>query len=283
MQGFPVQSETIQIASVGGERRTISVSGLSKARLFWLFRNFRILDFSVLNSKQQKLIARAWYTGKRADAADDPFALMGTIDGFLPKLYPPSVSTAKPNRSPESSSLSSGLRTPAVWTAVVLLLGLAIYLVPKQRFIPQHPVAAATTNPVSAPVLFVPPIPAQVSPPVTQLPVAAPEPLAVAPTVSPRHLPDAMASVVSSLQGTQPETQGSTKPAGRREVRIRVSVNHQGRAERFEVLQGDRMRIAAALIAAQAWHFLPCSSAEVCEHTLRITNYGDASIVQMID
>jgi hypothetical protein len=92
-----------------------------------------------------------------------------------------------------------------------------------------------------------------------------------------------MASDASSPQGTPPETQVRSKPAGKREVMIRVSVNHDGRAERFEVLQGDRERIAAALIAAQAWHFQPCSSADICEHRLRITNYEDASIVQMID
>lgn len=287
MRDFSVQCETIQIASVGGERRHISVSGFAKARLLWLFRNFRILDFSVLNSKQQRLIAQTWYTGTNAGpaAADDPFDLIGTIDGFLPKLYPPSVfATKKPDRTRASSSSLSGLRTPAIWTVmVVLLLGAAIYLVPKHGFIPQPPVAAATTNAVIPPVRYVPPIPAKLAPPVMQAPVAAPEVSTVAPTVPPRHLPDAMASGVSSLEVKPPEIQVSTKPAGRREVMIRVSVNHQGQAERFEVLQGDRGKISAALEAAQAWHFQPCSSADVCEHTLRIKNYEDASIVQMID
>jgi hypothetical protein len=64
---------------------------------------------------------------------------------------------------------------------------------------------------------------------------------------------------------------------------IRVSVNHEGQAERFEVLQGDRSNISAAMVAAKAWHFQPCFMADVCEHRLRITNYEDASIVQMID
>jgi len=286
MPDFPVQSETIQIASADGERRLISVSGFSKARLLWLFRNFRILDFSVLNSKQQRLIAQVWYTGKSADAAEDPLDLMGTIDGFLPKLYPPIVSPTKPNGSRASSSPASGLRSPAIWAAVaVLLLGSAIYLMPNHPFIPQYPAAATTTtDPVTAPVRFVPPIPsAELEPPVTQLPVATSDIPAVAPTIPPRPIPDAMAAGVSSLQMKRPETQVSAKPPATREVMIRVSVNHEGRAERFEVLQGDRNRIAAALIAAQAWHFQPCSSADVCEHRLRITNYEDASIVQMID
>ncbi len=286
MRKIPVQSETIQIASVGGERRLISVSGFSKARLLWLFRNFRILNFSVLNSKQQRLVAQAWYTGKSGDIADDPLDLIGAIDGFLPKLYPLCVSaTQKPDR------LRASFRTPAILTAVILLLGSVIYLAPKHRVIPQPPVATATTNPVSATVRLVPPIPAELTPPVTQAPVVVPQVSTVVATVPPRHLPDAMASGVpdamasgvSSLPVNPPEIQVNTKSAGRREVMIRVSVNHQGQAERFEVLQGDRGKISAALEVAKAWHFQPCSSADVCEHTLRVKNYEDASIVQMID
>ena len=285
MREFPVQRDMIQIASVGGERRLISVSGLSKVRLLWLFRNFRILDFSVLNSKQQRFIAQAWNAGTSANAdAEDPFDLIGCIDGFLPKLYPPGVLVAeKPDHLRASFSSLNRLRTPAIWT-VVILIGSAIYLVPKHRIIPQTPVAAATANPVSVPVQSAPPIPDSAPEvPVVQLPMAAPEVPSVAAVPPPRSLPNAMASDASSPQGTPPETQVRSKPAGKREVMIRVSVNHDGRAERFEVLQGDRERIAAALIAAQAWHFQPCSSADICEHRLRITNYEDASIVQMID
>jgi hypothetical protein len=253
--------------------------------LLWLFRNFRILDFSVLNSKQQRLIAQTWHSGTSVGTADeDPFDLIGTIDGFSPKLFPPEVpATKKPGRLRASFSSFNGLRTPAVWTAVILLLGSAIYLMPRHRVIPQSPVAAATANPVSAPVLFVPPIPAEVEPPDTQALVATPEVPTVVPAVPPRHLPDVMASGVLSPQTEPPKIQVSTKSADRREVMIRVSVNHQGQAERFEVLQGDRGKISAALEVAKAWRFKPCSSADVCEHTLRVKNYEDASIVQMID
>ena len=39
----------------------ISLSRASaKARLLWLFRNFYILDFPVLNPNQQQLIAEMW-------------------------------------------------------------------------------------------------------------------------------------------------------------------------------------------------------------------------------
>ena len=66
-------------------------------------------------------------------------------------------------------------------------------------------------------------------------------------------------------------------------VMIRVSVDQQGRAGTFRIMQGDRTKIPAALRAARLWHFQPCSGSATCEHLLKFTDYGDASLVQVID
>src|ERR1700693_3184598 len=87
MRNLPVQFGAIQIASVAGESRRISVSGLAKARLLWLFRNFRILDFPVLSKKQQQLVARVWNAGTSAAPANLRRDLIGTIEGFSPQLF----------------------------------------------------------------------------------------------------------------------------------------------------------------------------------------------------
>jgi len=73
------------------------------------------------------------------------------------------------------------------------------------------------------------------------------------------------------------------RAAGKQEVVISVSVDRDGRAMAFRVLRGDQKKVSAALHAAKRWSFQPCSGAEDCEHLLKFTDYGDASIVQMID
>src|ERR1700687_1939780 len=103
MRSLPLQCGTIRIASITGERRRIRVSGLAKARLLWLFRDFSMLDFPVLNTKQKQLIAQLWTAGSSAGSADTSpnlgsVDLIGTVDGFPPQLYPPdppSVSTGE--------------------------------------------------------------------------------------------------------------------------------------------------------------------------------------------
>lgn len=288
--GLPAQPGTIRITSVAGERRDVSVSGLAKTRLLWLFRNFCILDFPVLNLKQQQLVARVWHAAPSAASEDAPLNLIGTIDGFEPRLYPPSLSVPSfpaPSRfSLHWSSdfgLAKGLRISAIWSAVgVLLLGCAIRLGPKYRWMPQsHVAAVAAANPVSAR----PPLLARTSsksaPTVAGLPASASE----ASGVPPVHLPDAMAQDASLLKGTSPHPQLAAvgKALEKPEVMIRVSVDHQGRAQAFQVLQGDRKKRSAALAAARRWSFQPCSGSVDCEHLLKFTDYGDASFVQMID
>ncbi len=304
--GLPAQHGTIRITSVAGERRDVSVSGLAKAQLLWLFRHFCILDFPVLNKKQQQLIAQVWHAAPSAASEDTPLDLIGTIDGFEPRLYPPSLPTPSslpapsslptlvptppslptPSRSSRHGSgfgLSKGLRISAIWSAVgVLLLGCAIRLGPMHRWMPQsHVAAVAAASPVSS----MPPLLARTSsqsaPSVTGLPASASE----ASGVPPLPLPDAMAQPASSLKETSPHPPlaAGGKALGKPEVMIRVSVDSEGRAQAFQVLRGDRKKISAALAAAKRWSFQPCSGSVDCEHLLKFTDYGDASIVHMID
>jgi hypothetical protein len=117
MRSLPIQCGTIRITSATGERRDIRVSGSAKARLLWLFRNFHILDFPVLNPEQQQMIARMWNSESSAasktvvptkvnstkaglKAVDDTahasldltsLDLIGTVEGYLPQLYAPPV------------------------------------------------------------------------------------------------------------------------------------------------------------------------------------------------
>ena len=153
MRSLPFQSGTILITSVTGEIRNISVSGLSKVQLIWLFRNFYILDFPVLSKKQQQLIARMWHAGPSADSAAKaafdtaPVEPIGTIDGFLPKLYQPSVTM--PSSTPQSARLSqsSGMRIPALLTIMgVLLLGVMIGLWPKHGLVLKPRAAAVPAS-----------------------------------------------------------------------------------------------------------------------------------------
>ena len=296
MRNLPIQFGTIQIASVAGELRYVSVSGLVKARLLWIFRNFYILDFPVLSKKQQQLIARVWHMGTSAGSVDASLHLIGAIDGFSPQLYQPPVPSVPNLRSAGHHvrfGLPSGLRTPAIWTAMgVLLLGGAIVLGPKHQLIPQPRVAAAA--PANAPIrnevestitvpvrAFAKPAPSNSAPSVAELPVASTE----VSSVPPLHLPDAMAHDASlpRVQPPPPQLAAKARAPGRPEVMIRVSVDTEGRVQSFHVLRGDQRRRSAALNAAKHWSFQPCSNSADCEHLLKFTDYGDVSMLRMID
>jgi hypothetical protein len=168
MRSLPLQCGTIRIASVAGERRDIRVSGLAKARMLWLFRNFYILDFPVLNRKQQQQIAQVWNSkesnaasndivstspaSKAAAVADDFSAgacldlasldVIGTIEGYLPQLCPSPLPTKEfrvgdrikvPALRPcrVRFDVPASLRTHAIWAAMgVLMMAFAIALGP---------------------------------------------------------------------------------------------------------------------------------------------------------
>jgi hypothetical protein len=285
---------SVLIVSVAGELRHITVSGLAEIRLHWLFRNFCILDFPVLNKKQQQLIARAWHGAPSATSADDaPLDLIGTIERFAPRLYPPTVPTASSTPCRTRSGLSRGLRIPViVSTVAVLLMGYAIFLGQKHRLMPQsHVAAVAATNPVaptnaavatnrvSSTVTSPARTPAETAPPVADVPAAAIQASNFHP------LPGAMASNAPSMEVKPPElpVAVSTKALVKPEVVIRVSVDRQGRAQAFHVLRGNEKKKSAALNAAKHWSFEPCPGSTDCEHLLKFTDYGDASVVQMIE
>jgi hypothetical protein len=203
MRSLPLHDGTIQIASVAGETRRIKVSGLARARLLWLFRNFTMLDFSVLTRNQQELIARVWNAGASAkDAAD----VIGIVEGFSPKLFP-SPSPAPAASAPRAESAQpparvappAGLRAPTILAALsVILLAAALYLgpgylAPSRAWVPQRPAAAiadaagARTSPVVA-------SPAKESSPprATQQISAKPSPMIAArpaPTARPASVP----------------------------------------------------------------------------------------------
>jgi hypothetical protein len=60
-------------------------------------------------------------------------------------------------------------------------------------------------------------------------------------------------------------------------------VDSTGRAQNFELVQGDRSKQSEALAAARRWSFAPCSGSGSCEHLLKVTCYGDVSRVQVIE
>ncbi len=98
MRSLSLHYGTIHIASVAGESRRVSVSGLSKARLLWLFRNFSILEFPVLNRQQQELVYRMWNSGKPIPPKQAPRDVIGRIEAFSPQLC--ERETSSPKTSP---------------------------------------------------------------------------------------------------------------------------------------------------------------------------------------
>lgn len=295
MRGFPIGSGTIQIASVAGERRHVSVSGVAKVRLLWLFRNFYILECRVLSKEQQQLIARLWQAGTSAGSVD-ALALIGTIEGFSPQLGQPTVATTKSSRPDGHFGLSWG----AIWSAVgILLLGCAMGLGAKFGWMTQIRVAlVAAVHPVSSTVA-VPAVTAakdsaKSEAPVADIPTAAttetPGFLPEDVRASEVRPPDAMAEEALSLTG-KPRVAGAAKVSDmagikaveKPEIIIRVSVDGQGRAQTFEVVRGDEKKVSAALAAAKRWAFQPCSGGGDCEHLLKFTDYGGASVVRMVE
>jgi hypothetical protein len=282
VRSVPVQYGVIQISSVAGERRRIRVSGLARARLLWLFRNFSILDFPVLTKQQQQLISQMWQAGAIAGSRGASLDLIGSIEGFRPQLCQAAVATAKSRPQGARIALPNGLRLPVGWTVVgALLLGCAIYPWPKHRSMPQ-PGAVA----VAAPERTQPEVPALArvsagpAPSIPATPAAATE----SSSLPPAQLPGAMARDESALPVMPPHPRAAVAEApAKPEVIVRVSVDGEGQAQTFQILQGDRKKIPAALAAAKRWHFQPCSDSAACEHSLKITDYGDASSVQMID
>ena len=315
-------------------------SGLAKVSLLWLFRHFYILDFSVLNKKQQQRIAKLWHAGASADAADE-LKLIGTIEGFTPELYQayqPIYQARQPSvplRAPQPSVPArryrrrhivpfmrwSDLRIIAVWAAAcAAMMGGAIWLGPMHRATPQFRVAAvADAGSASSAVLAAPannqssaagaapanrvssavaiPIAAEPAAPVAYSPATAAE----APSHPVTHPPGAMAQDLSSLDVADVSTNAvarsvsssdvkpsplvavRTKAPGKPEVLIRVSVDSQGRASAFQILQGNQNKKSAALNAAKRWSFQPCSGSVDCQHLLKFTDHGDASVVQMLN
>jgi hypothetical protein len=282
MRTLSAQHNTIRIASIAGEMRDVKVSGTARAQLLWLFRNFTILDFSLLDRRQQRLIQRVWGSGTSVAAADDFENRIGTVERFSPQLHQADAFATRPSQHAQLN-LRTVLRTSATWSAVcALLLGCVLYLWPTRGEMPQPRVVAARA---AAPASSTLPTVAHVSAlpqPVTKLLAPSTE----APRVPPVHLPGAMAADATAVSVKPPVPQGAvrkTGAAGKPQVIIRVSVDSHGRANRFQVLRGDKREVPAALNAARLWHFQSCSDSAGCEHSLGFTYYGDASFAQIIE
>jgi outer membrane biosynthesis protein TonB len=171
-----------------------------------------------------------------------------------------------------------------MWTAMgVLLLGFAMGSGPKHRLMPQSHVAAvaAATKPVSSTVAIPAKASAESAPSVASVPATAAE----SSSLPHFHLPDAMARDVSLPETMTPYSRVAvrTRAPGKPEVMIRVSVDREGRALAFKIVRGDRKKISAALDAARRWSFQPCPGSADCEHVLKVTDYGDATSVQIIE
>ena len=342
MRSLSLDYGAIQIASVAGESRRIGVSGLAKMRLLWLFRNFSILEFPVLSKTEQQLVARVWNTGPPIAVFKAPrdvigSNVIGTIEAFSPQLC--QLRTPGPLRTPvlprtpahtRSSgrlrarySIPTGVRRPALWGALSLLL-LAGAMVLGLRYLPvkhsgmPHTQAAPVAGRVAedrvakhqqlsnvssdvTPQTSAEPATQVASPSTAVVPVAAPPVSASvsaglvsgnvtsgndasgndAHPLTPADLPTAMA--LPATPSERQSTGASTKPQEKLEVLIRVSVDGSGQAQNFEVLSGNQTRESAALKAARLLRFQPCTTSEACEHMLKFTDYGDASVVKMID
>jgi len=157
------------------------------------------------------------------------------------------------------------------------------------QWMPPSAVAAVPAKPVHAmPRALAKPSPA---PPPTV--AKAFKPAAGAPIAEALPLPDAMASNASAPEVTPAHSWLAPRakalaappatPRANPEVMIRVSVDSDGHAQAFQVLQGDRNKIPSALDAARRFSFQPCDISADCDHLLKFTDYGDASMVQRID
>jgi hypothetical protein len=286
----PSQCE-VRIVSAAGELRHARVSGFEKTRLRWLFRNFGVLEFSVLNEKQRLLIADLWNAEPAAGSGNPPATLIGTIEGFSPRSYPPPVSAQ--NRIRERRFLGTGLPNPALLTAIGILLVLgSLFVRSKLRLAqPQHPLAAIESlRAVKLAHPILPPISTQAASAVASLPSV---PNAAASGSLAHHAPADHADdkaapsplMLPEMRSGKKETgaKKSTVPQAAREVIIRAAIDSEGRSQSFEVLRGNQHLVALALQAAKRWRFQPCSRVEGCEQLLKFTDYGDASSLQIVD
>jgi hypothetical protein len=64
---------------------------------------------------------------------------------------------------------------------------------------------------------------------------------------------------------------------------IRVTVDRQGHPHEVQIMRGKSKKTSAALNAARRFAFEPCNRSNDCDHLLKFTDYGDASILQKID
>jgi hypothetical protein len=307
---------TILIASAAGEFRNISVSGLAKIRVLWLFRKSCIVGFPGLNKKQQRLIARVWH-GARAEPAEAFREPIGTVEAFSPEAFTPQLDQpatpiAEPVRASAGIGRAGGLPTPALWAAAgILLVGFALTLAPKhrvmdaQRSMAQSGAAVvAAVNSVSSAVTA----PAQTlaEPSVSSTAAAQEADKSDTPSVAALRAParEASSSPAAHSANAHPgnasllkvgllrikalQREVDTEVAGRPtalkkpEVIVRVRVDRVGRAQAFQIVRG-KQDISAALAAVKRWPFQPCAGGTDCKHLLRFTNYGDASVIQVID
>ena len=305
MRILPVRHGTILIASAAGEFRNISVSGFAKVRVFWLFRNSCILDFSRLNKKQQQLIAHVWHAGARAGPADVVREPIGTVEAFLPDAFLPDAFTpqldqpatriAEPVRARAGISRVGRLPNPAILTAVGILL-VAIFLTQSHRSRQAHGVmppsgaaAVAAVNPVSSAVTvpartLAKPTPsvAALRPPAREASSSPPAHSAIAHPEDASLLKVELLRVKALQPAVAPAVAVRPRALGKPEVIVRVRVDRDGRAQAFQIVRGNR-DISAALTAVRRWSFQPCAGDADCKHLLKFTNYGDAFSVQMID
>ena len=218
--------------------------------------------------------------------------------------------------------LPESMRIRVIWSAgaaMAVLLLAAVFALGPMTPGPGTPGSAApgakTLAPKVAPlpaVAAADPKPVRPAPPGLDHPAAKPSPAVVAEGAPdlphsadvgppPHPLPSAMALNVSAPEVTPPPTRPTlhakppaiasatssanrpTHPFANREVMIRVSVDRQGRTQEVEILQGHSKKTSAALHAARRFAFEPCNRSFDCDHLLKFTDYGDASIVQKID
>jgi len=283
MRSLPLKFGMVRIASVSGELRDIRISGLSRVRLLFLFRNFHILDFPVLSRKQQQLITRIWHSAPGAASADAPMGLIGTLKGFSPQLCEPAIPATKSGLHGIRVKLPGRLRIPALLAAIgVLLFECALWLGLKYQLLPPYrvtAVAAARPNSVRVKVASLSETSDESVPSVA----ASSTDNGEAPSLTALSVPDADAPMAPSPKVVSPNHRVTTKALERPEVIIRVSVDRNGRPQAIHALKGDQKMIPAARAAASRWTFQPCSRSSDCQHLLKFTDYGDASALEVID
>ena len=163
----------------------------------------------------------------------------------------------------------------------VLLLACGVYLMPWHRVAPQPRVVTVTAAENESTRDRLPaPTSAEPSPTLTKSHAV----VAGDPSSPSASLPDAITHNESpqTAPPAQPRPVTASRPQ-KPEVVIRVSVDQQGNSQNFEVVQGDQRKISAALHAAKRYHFQPCSGLDACEHLLKFTDYGDASVLRSMD